>query len=123
MNDYSVNEIELKPCPFCGSPAKHNEDKKNEGYWYVDCTECDCNMLEEGWISADELWNRRPIEDALRAQVEALQEQLAEARVALEWYADIANYPGTSDARQYQSFVVSGITQAARAALAKLEAK
>lgn len=61
---------ELKPCPFCGGEAELC-------YSEVDTFCRKCNVMQE-----TELWNTRPIEDALRlriAELEALVERLIEA--------------------------------------------
>lgn len=64
---------ELKPCPFCGSPAELIKK-------YVACSSTQCNAYETH-IPIDE-WNTRPIEDALRATppsfVEAFTAQMVE---------------------------------------------
>ena len=61
---------DLKPCPFCGGEAELC-------YSEVDTFCRKCNVMQE-----TELWNTRPIEDALRlriAELEALVERLIEA--------------------------------------------
>ncbi len=66
---------ELKPCPFCGEEVQlvTVERIDNEGYadsmTYVDCE--NHNMV----IRPDE-WNRRPIEDALKTEIERLRSML-----------------------------------------------
>ena len=79
---------ELKPCPFCGS----NEGVVFDSPEYVACVTCGF----EGVAVQD--FNRRPIEDELRARV-------AELEAALEWYADIKNYlrgaPGEYTPREF----------------------
>ena len=58
---------ELKPCPFCGGEAELC-------YSEVDTFCRKCNVMQE-----TELWNTRPIEDALRlriAELEALVDEL-----------------------------------------------
>ncbi len=89
---------ELKPCPFCGSPASYKTDP-HEGYKYsIQCSSENCPNEDRDFqgycfISADE-WNTRPIEDALTAALESankqnadLQEKLDVAREALDYYA------------------------------------
>ena len=66
---------ELKPCPFCGGEAELC-------YSEVDTFCRKCNVMQE-----TELWNTRPIEDALNkriAELEALVERLIEAGNELE---------------------------------------
>ena len=59
-----MNEIKLKPCPFCGSRAKIH--KRSDGYYYVDCSLDNgfCHVIPRTWIydtpeEAAEAWNRR----------------------------------------------------------------
>jgi hypothetical protein len=82
---------ELKPCPLCGSSDVCNTwDQQSHNVVY--CNSCSligsiANNIDE----ANKLWNTRPIEDALRAELEQ-----ARARIAgLESYADklAAGYP------------------------------
>jgi len=69
---------ELKPCPFCGSPAYSYHDN------CIDFAGVKCDL--GGCVCADILitennWNTRPIEDALNkriAELEAMVERLIE---------------------------------------------
>lgn len=64
---------ELKACPFCGSEVK----LQDTGNWYtqfIRCKGCDAQMQRykgEGVIIP---WNTRPIEDALQARIDELEE-------------------------------------------------
>jgi hypothetical protein len=59
---------ELKPCPFCGSPATLDEQDD----WWIGCTNDDgrgeCDFVPSGWFEdkddAIEVWNTRANEDA-----------------------------------------------------------
>ena len=55
---------ELKPCPFCGGEAELC-------YSEVDTFCRKCNVMQE-----TELWNTRPIEDALNARITELEQEL-----------------------------------------------
>jgi hypothetical protein len=47
---------ELKPCPFCGGTAQHENDTgpNDEGYWtWIECTSCG------GKANDAKTWNRR----------------------------------------------------------------
>jgi len=64
---------ELKPCPFCGSPAYSYHDN------CIDFAGVKCDL--GGCVCADILitennWNTRPIEDALRARIAELEAEL-----------------------------------------------
>lgn len=72
---------ELKPCPFCGGK---NELKQERGYVDV------CCALIGSTISIDE-WNTRPIEDALQAEIDRLQEKLHDELSQLEIATDLGN--------------------------------
>lgn len=64
---------EFKPCPFCGSADIHDDD--SSWFWCMDCGygfEYGSGW-KTGWV---EQWNTRPIEDALRAEVEQLRSEL-----------------------------------------------
>lgn len=73
--------MELKPCPFCGSPAK-------QGYQLL-CSNDNCpneNRDEQGATFITEAqWNTRPIEDALQAQIDALEAEIAELKADDQW--------------------------------------
>ena len=55
---------ELKPCPFCGGEAELC-------YSEVDTFCRKCNVMQE-----TELWNTRPIEDALRLRIAELEAEI-----------------------------------------------
>jgi len=64
---------ELKPCPFCGSPAYSYHDN------CIDFAGVKCDL--GGCVCADILitennWNTRPIEDALNARIAELELRL-----------------------------------------------
>ena len=58
---------ELRPCPFCGAMPMGEDDR------YM-CSTLGC-VMQEDTISAKD-WNTRPIEDALRARIAELEEQV-----------------------------------------------
>lgn len=87
---------ELKACPFCGTLVVAHE---HDGiYNWVECQNIECQATTKvnmiiGRIEAAESigtkqWNTRPIEDTLRAEVERLTRELAEANAR----ADAAEY-------------------------------
>ena len=64
---------ELKPCPFCGSPAYSYHDN------CIDFAGVKCDL--GGCVCADILitennWNTRPIEDALNARIAELEAEI-----------------------------------------------
>jgi hypothetical protein len=66
-----------KPCPFCGESAAAAEHIAGP---YFGCMNNDCDgALASGFMPSD-VWNSRPIEDALRARAEAAEAALATAR-------------------------------------------
>jgi hypothetical protein len=62
---------ELKPCPFCGHPAEHNNVNGNK---LVKCTNQYCINTICTW--PERVWNTRPIEDALQARIAELEASL-----------------------------------------------
>ena len=60
---------ELKPCPFCGSSNLVIETLMDVVY----CSDCGAEMTGD---APSECWNRRPIEDALRARIAELEQEL-----------------------------------------------
>lgn len=56
---------ELKPCPFCGSPA-HVEESMSGGIFWIECEECHArSQICFGKNPCDaiiEAWNRRVTE-------------------------------------------------------------
>ena len=58
---------ELKPCPFCGSKV---EIKVFDGQEHYTCPNFRCPIIS--WDKAD-IWNTRPIEDALNARIAELE--------------------------------------------------
>lgn len=57
--DTSISEEELKPCPFCGSEARINDDCQHWGAIY--CNDCGACMPSGGLgvKQAIQAWNRR----------------------------------------------------------------
>lgn len=74
---------ELKPCPFCGSnriiedTATDNTGAIPMTVWFVKCAVCGSfkNSISNH-SRAMKRWNTRPIEDALKAEVERLETDL-----------------------------------------------
>ena len=85
---------ELKPCPFCGGEAELC-------YSEVDTFCRKCNVMQE-----TELWNTRPIEDALNARIAELEaelkitdELLKEATEAIGAVVACCTYNSNDDAK------------------------
>lgn len=67
---------ELKPCHRCGKPAEH-ADRYDGEQTVTDYGACCCANVEcpEFGCQYDvEIWNARPIEDALRERIKELEE-------------------------------------------------
>lgn len=66
-----MENIELKPCPFCGGMADFEKDYFcTKSYFWVKCTECGARIasVEESLYycakdKAIELWNKRRTDD------------------------------------------------------------
>lgn len=65
---------ELKPCPFCGSPAELCETKNHD--YFVRCSNVNCHArtrnFHENDVGAVMAWNDRDIEDRMRQLVQGL---------------------------------------------------
>ena len=79
----------LRPCPFCRGdvwPVEHIDTSIGKHFWRVECLHRDCEA--EGiscasYNSAEDaarIWNNRLVEDALRAENEALSAELETLR-------------------------------------------
>lgn len=71
-----ANGVSLKPCPCCASPGE-GYSGATIGDWAC-CSKESCPLSIE-WVKLV-VWQSRPIEDALRAEVERLKEQLEDAQ-------------------------------------------
>jgi len=86
--------IRLKPCPFCGNPAFMWDDN---GQAKCCCHTSPCFMADDLDESQPlDVWNHRPIEDALQAQIVKMRDEWkAEKEVAnhlianSRWSADM----------------------------------
>ena len=69
---------ERKTCPFCGKLPTGND--------LIMCHNDKCPLGYYGWKHAMSLdaWQTRPIEDALRAELERLREEIARLKAELE---------------------------------------
>lgn len=59
---------DLRPCPFCGKPMSVDNFFSCDGYPQA----CGCWEKTHSGEKAMEIWNTRPLEDALQAEVERL---------------------------------------------------
>ena len=74
----------LKPCPFCGS-VEFELVKTDIGWYLVRCNTC----IAEGQAGrttqqTEQLWNTRPLEDALQAEVDEQNELIESLTVSIE---------------------------------------
>jgi hypothetical protein len=65
---------ELKACPFCGKDAMHGNDDCYDPF------DTACFLYTPGTKSI-ELWNTRPLEDALQAKLDACELALDDMRL------------------------------------------
>lgn len=55
----------MKPCPFCGKPARLCGGNYDPEYWYVSCLNIECGATTFGAKTPDEAiekWERRAYE-------------------------------------------------------------
>ena len=79
-----ATDLKLCPAPNCG--GKPFRPEIDGHWWYVECTLCDC--MEGSDVSqeeADSLWNCRPVEEALEAEIKKLRIALSDSLKNQEW--------------------------------------
>lgn len=69
---------EAKECPLCGKPAYTWVHPYDDIHVWASCQNPGCSMNQRNFRL--DFWNRRPIEDALRAERDALAEQVKALR-------------------------------------------
>lgn len=73
------HNFKLKDCPVCGKPAELFEDAKG-ARGMAKCSDpknyCILSLIGLPWLT----WNTRPIEDALRADLDAAKREIAELK-------------------------------------------
>lgn len=111
MPNRDCKQDELCPCPFCGYVPEHSQKAHK-----VSCSTSTCPMFGVGWIRETE-WNSRPIEDALRAQIEKTEARCKSALALYEEYHD-ANADLRKDCALYKT-----LSDAAEAELDNIRAE
>ena len=74
MPEKPEQNAELKPCPFCGRSVTHLKTFSDHADIFCDCGATIHSLRSYSAMKAD--WNTRPIEDALRAEIERLRAEL-----------------------------------------------
>lgn len=74
---------ELKSCPFCGSEDNHGFDDTYDPFDNA------CFMNATAWTSR-KLWNTRPLEDKMQAEIEKLKADKAELSKRLDLMLKLA---------------------------------
>ena len=88
---------ELKPCPFCGSEAMIQHTRK---WYFAVCCNPDCEttgLCDLGVSGATEVWNIRPIEDALKDQIAGLEARIAALESLDKWKPDVIGVDSTAE--------------------------
>ena len=97
MNTKSVTKTEeLRPCPFCGGKAITATflDYDDLDYMALEVNDsesidgevtCENEHCINGWWLPPELWNTRPIEDALQAHIAELKDFIDKLIEIGEW--------------------------------------
>lgn len=101
---------ELKPCPFCGDAEDLSIVRINDSaqYWCIECESCDYNRYIFGTKQeVIKAWNTRPSEDALKAEIERLEEKVARIKMLLVFRRNVllnANiFKGVEITREYNA--------------------
>jgi len=78
----------LRPCPLCGTTENvaQYSGKPYKGSRQVYCNKCGLQWFTNTDGTFDH-WNTRPIEDGLRAEIEALQKELGELKEQYRWHS------------------------------------
>jgi hypothetical protein len=79
----------LKPCPLCGADAEmHYEKLCGTTIYMVKCSADKCQCQEMGWheteTDATNVWNTRPIDDALQARIAELEAEVIQYMAELD---------------------------------------
>lgn len=83
-----MNEVKLKPCPFCGSEAYPHEQNYADRY-VIECEECGVRRTSEILELAVKKWNERQLETELidaRAEIERLKDAIKTVQSAFKNY-------------------------------------
>lgn len=55
-----MQEVELKPCPFCGGNAEQRKNRFIGWEYWIQCTKCGATTKSSHYEKlASEVWNRR----------------------------------------------------------------
>ena len=63
---------ELKPCPFCGEDAEFERRGDARQSTIINCTNCGATLETGAEWDHEREWNRRPEEDRLRSELQAI---------------------------------------------------
>ena len=79
-------KTELRECPFCGERT-FVKFTPLEGCTDIGNITCVCGFVYTTISQGLDDWNVRPIEDGLRAEIEALQQELDELKEQYRWHS------------------------------------
>lgn len=83
---------ELRPCPFCGTNAVLSTFSIDVYNWYeenIHCEVCKCSIDHPRAIT---IWNTRPAEDALQAEIAKLATELNNINILVDMILRRANF-------------------------------
>lgn len=67
-----MEELQLRPCPFCGTDSSDGFKASDSHQRYIGCCACSLGCVKDTQVNR-ETWNTRPLEDALRTELEQVK--------------------------------------------------
>lgn len=92
-----MTDIFVRKCPFCGGHATVRWNVNKESF-LAGCDNRDCPCLEMPMVNVD-AWNRRPIEDLLRAGRKEVKESPTD-HITAQWRQERQDDKSSNDTQK-----------------------